>query len=183
MIGIYKITNKVNGKIYIGQSINIEKRIHEHFWKASCEKDVSFNSILHIAIRKYGKEQFITEVLEECSVEELDDKEKYYIHYYNSITPNGYNILSGGQKKRSEVHFCSKCGRPIYKYSKTGLCQDCYKQVNREHIPSADELIKILKQYSGNFSKTGRHFHVTDNAIRKWCKSYNLPYHSKDYKD
>lgn len=69
MIGIYKITNKINGKCYIGQSINIQKRINEHFWKSKCEKDVSFNSILHTAIRKYGKENFEYETLQECSVE------------------------------------------------------------------------------------------------------------------
>ena len=40
MVGIYKMTNKINGKIYIGQSIDIEKRIKEHFWKATNEKDV-----------------------------------------------------------------------------------------------------------------------------------------------
>ena len=96
MIGIYKITNNINNKSYIGQSINIEKRIKEHFWKSFLEKDISFTSILHTAIRKYGKENFVIEVLEECSLEELDDKEKYYIKKYNTISPNGYNILSGG---------------------------------------------------------------------------------------
>lgn len=182
MIGIYKITNKINNKIYIGQSINIEKRIHEHFWKAACEKDISFNSILHTAIRKYGKENFIVEVLEECSVEQLDNREKYYINYYDCITPKGYNILSGGQKNRSTVIFCKKCNKPIYKYSKTGLCQECYKETCKNHIPLKTELQSILIENQGNFSKTGRDFGVSDNAIRKWCKGYNLPYHSKDYK-
>lgn len=79
MIGIYKFTNKINNKSYIGQSINISKRIKDHFYKATCSKDVSFNSILHQTIRKYGIENFKTEVLEECTVEELDELEKYYI--------------------------------------------------------------------------------------------------------
>ena len=76
MIGIYKITNKINGKIYIGQSININKRINEHFWQSFNQKDVSFNSILHQAIRKYGKENFSWEVLQECDVKEIDSLEK-----------------------------------------------------------------------------------------------------------
>ena len=49
MIGIYKITNEVNNKVYIGQSINIEKRVKEHFWKSECSKDRSYNSALHSA--------------------------------------------------------------------------------------------------------------------------------------
>ena len=85
MVGIYKITNLVNGKIYIGQSINIDKRIKEHFWKASNEKDISYNSALHLAIRKYGKENFQWEILEECKVDNIDEREKFYIKEYNSV--------------------------------------------------------------------------------------------------
>ena len=97
MIGIYKIINIINQKVYIGQSINIQKRIHQHFWKSQCQKDVSYNSILHNAIRKYGKQNFKWEVVEECSVDQIDEKQKYYIQFYNSLTPNGYNILTGGE--------------------------------------------------------------------------------------
>lgn len=84
-IGIYKIENLMTGKVYIGQSIHIEVRWQEH-----CRP--STNSIISRAIRKYGKENFSFEILEECSIEELDYKEEYYIHQYNSIVPNGYNI-------------------------------------------------------------------------------------------
>lgn len=48
--------------------------------------------------------------------------------------------------------------------------------------PSAEELKNILFENKGNFSKVGKSFNVSDNTIRKWCKSYNLPFHSKDYK-
>lgn len=98
MIGIYKITNKINGKNYIGQSIDIERRIKDHFWKSKCMKDISFNSILHQAIRKYGPDNFEWTVIEECSISNIDSLEQKYITQYNSITPNGYNILPGGQK-------------------------------------------------------------------------------------
>ena len=92
MIGIYLIQNNINNKIYVGQSIHIETRVKEHFWKAKCVKDVSFNSALHSAIRKYGEENFSWRVLEECDISELDEKECYYIKQYNSLSPNGYNI-------------------------------------------------------------------------------------------
>jgi group I intron endonuclease len=79
MVGIYKMTNKINGKVYIGQSIDINKRIKEHFWKATNEKDVSYNSAIHQAIRKYGAENFDWEILEECNADVIDEKEVQYI--------------------------------------------------------------------------------------------------------
>lgn len=90
MIGIYKITNKQNGKIYIGQSNNIERRIKEHQTKGK-----SSRIPLDVAIEKYGKDSFTYEVVEECSLDELNEKETYWIKYYNSIE-NGYNCNFGG---------------------------------------------------------------------------------------
>lgn len=95
MIGIYKITNKANNKIYIGQSIHIEKRWSEH---RSYYMDT--NTPLYNAIQKYGLNNFNFEVIEECAVSELDNKEIYYINYYNSQVPNGYNIQRGGSDCR-----------------------------------------------------------------------------------
>ena len=82
---IYKITNLINGKIYIGQ----EKKY----------KDKYLGSGIHIkrAVKKYGKENFKKEIIEYCiSIEELNEKEKYWINLLNSKEPNGYNIIDGG---------------------------------------------------------------------------------------
>ena len=89
MIGIYKIENKINGKIYIGQSKNIQKRWEEH---KSCQKP---NAILTIAFQKYGISNFDFSVVEECQQNELDEREKYWIKYYNSFE-DGYNLTRGG---------------------------------------------------------------------------------------
>ena len=86
MIGIYKITNLTNGKSYIGQSIHIERRWIEHCLPSA-------DSAIAKAIQKYGKEQFSFQVIEECSKEQLNEKEEYYISYYNTVVPNGYNIM------------------------------------------------------------------------------------------
>lgn len=88
MIGIYKITNLVNRKNYIGQSIHIEKR-----WKEHCKE--SSNSLISQAIKKYGRENFSFSVLEEAEKSQLNDLEKKYIIIFNSIVPNEYNILTG----------------------------------------------------------------------------------------
>lgn len=95
MVGIYKITNQLNGKVYIGQSINIEHRWKEHIQEA---KNGIRNYALYNAMRKYGIENFSFEIIEECSEKELDEKEVYYIKEYNSYY-DGYNSTLGGQGK------------------------------------------------------------------------------------
>jgi group I intron endonuclease len=88
MVGIYRITNLVNGKTYIGQSIDIKRRFCDH-------RCISHESNIHLkrALKKYGKDNFRYEVLEECDISELDEKEIYYI---STLKPE-YNIASGGQ--------------------------------------------------------------------------------------
>lgn len=88
MIGIYKITNKKDGKIYIGQSNDLERRLDEHQQVRSMTIDDYINIL--------GKENFNFEILEECSLDELDKKEQEYIAKFNSVK-NGYNIQPGGQ--------------------------------------------------------------------------------------
>lgn len=89
---IYKITNLINGKVYIGQSVHPNRRWIEH-------KQYAMNGIddypIHQAIRKYGKENFTFEILEE--VEDYNEEEKRLIKVYNSLVPNGYNICPGGE--------------------------------------------------------------------------------------
>lgn len=91
--GIYKITNKINEHCYIGQSINIEERWREH--RNSINTIESWDRSIYQAIRKYGLENFSWEIIEKCSKDELDEKEIYWINYYNSYK-NGYNQTMGG---------------------------------------------------------------------------------------
>ena len=95
MIGIYKITNLINNQVYIGQSIHIEERIRQH--KTEYMKKGSENS-LYSAIRYYGLDNFKFEIIEACSPEALNEKEIYWINYYNSFE-NGYNLTPGGQAR------------------------------------------------------------------------------------
>lgn len=96
MVGIYKITNQINNKIYVGQSVHIVQRWSQHKYQAKDPTELGHNSILHEAFRKYGVDNFTFEIIEECKIEELDEKEKYWIQHYNSLSPNGYNITLGG---------------------------------------------------------------------------------------
>lgn len=90
IIGIYKITNNINKKAYVGQSNDIERRFKEH-----CYKGEGSRILLDIAIQKYGKENFTFEIIEECKIEELNERETYWIKYYNTIE-SGYNLSTGG---------------------------------------------------------------------------------------
>lgn len=92
MIGIYKITNKKTGKSYIGQSNDIERRFKEH--QTVGEKS---RIPVDIAIQKYGKNSFTYEIIELCSISQLNDKEEYWIKYYNTFK-KGYNCNSGGNQ-------------------------------------------------------------------------------------
>ena len=87
---IYKITNNINGKIYIGQSKNTQER-----WKSHC-KPSRDNSVIDKAINFYGKENFTLEIIE-SEITNYNEREIYWIKYYNCKVPNGYNITDGGE--------------------------------------------------------------------------------------
>lgn len=94
---IYKITNLINQKIYIGKTTTtIEKRWKEH-WQDSIKSNIS-NRPLYKAFNKYGKENFKIEQLEECPIDELNDKEVYWIEKLGSFK-YGYNATYGGDGK------------------------------------------------------------------------------------
>lgn len=98
---IYKYTNKINGKVYIGQTNNLQKRFNGHKSEAFNPKSKSYNLPFHCAIRKYGIKNFIYEVLEEIedgeSQDFINDREIFFIDFYHSLTTeNGYNLTVGG---------------------------------------------------------------------------------------
>lgn len=82
MIGIYKIQNLINNKVYIGQSKNISVRWRQHRYLSRIE-----DTYLYRSIRKYGIANFSFEVIEECSVSFLNEREEFWISYYDSTNP------------------------------------------------------------------------------------------------
>ena len=96
---IYKVTNNISGKVYIGQSIfTVEKRFQEHL-NDSKNSRYSHRPFYN-AINKYGKENFSIEVIEEVVNEKLNEREIYWISYFRSYVGfkdcNGYNATLGG---------------------------------------------------------------------------------------
>lgn len=86
--GIYKITNKLNGKIYVGQSVHLLRRWTEHKRKY---KNLKSRKQLYQAMREDGIENFIFEIIEECPKELLNERELYWIKRLNTLE-NGYNM-------------------------------------------------------------------------------------------
>lgn len=95
---IYKATNLKNNKVYIGQTINsLEYRQNQHI--KDCRRVNYYNNYFHNALIKYGISCWKWEVLEECnSIEQLNEREIYYIKFYDSTNKEkGYNLKFGGQ--------------------------------------------------------------------------------------
>lgn len=92
--GIYMLKDLLSEKIYIGQSIDIYRRLlqHKNYRKNYIDQTISI----------IGSQNFMVKILEQCSIEELDEREKYYISYYDSTIPMGYNLTSGGQGQPGE---------------------------------------------------------------------------------
>lgn len=163
MIGIYKITNQVNGKKYIGQSLNIGQRWKDHKYIAkSNNENRKYHMAIYEAIRKYGIDNFIFEILEECSKELLDEKERYWISYYNSNTKeNGYNETAGGQKTfalSGEKHSQAKL---------------TWEQVH--------QIKELLRTTDLSLTEIGAKFNITNGIIHNINHGKNWKEENEDY--
>lgn len=232
--GIYKITNKLNGQAYVGQSVYIKRRWTNHKSEALNKNSKRYNSAICRAIRKYGIENFDFEILEECNQNELNIKEIYWISYYNTYH-NGYNETLGGdtglkapngkilgifydlettklshseiakkwnisiemvdgintgrhwkQKDKSypirksitKKYYCISCGKKVCRNAK--YCKTCYENQFIRNSISKEELSELIISFP--FTQIAKMYGVSDNAVRKWCKHFGLPYKFKDIK-
>ena len=96
---IYIIKNRINNKVYIGQSKDAANRFVQHCKPSSAMRD---HLVIDKAIQKYGAQNFWFEILE-SQIENYNEREQYWILHYNSIVPNGYNLLHGGEEP--PVHY------------------------------------------------------------------------------
>lgn len=153
--GIYKVTNKINGKVYIGQSVDIGRRWRQHM---TAEDDIYF----HKAIQKYGVENFEWEVIEKCKKSELDERESYWIEYYDSFN-KGYNCTRGGGGCSGEANSNWKGGISLDpEYSKK------HYEANKEKISEkAKEYYKENKEKINERMKEYNKQHYKDDKERK----------------
>lgn len=137
---------------------------------------------------KISREQIleIYELLLNSEIPQNDIARQYKVGYDTISNINqgktrrleGYTFPLRVNKKE---YFYIECGAKISS-ANTFRCAKCHRiHLQKVPRPTKEELYDLLLKNKGNFTKVGQKYNVTDNAIRKWCKSYNLPYHSKDY--
>lgn len=136
---IYKITNQINGKVYIGQTKRpIKQRWWEHKNAAKNKNNSGYNYPLYRAFRKYGIHNFKIEEIEKCTYDKLDEREIYWIKYFNSFH-NGYNLTLGGEGgKTLELNEQDV----VAKYNELKVIEQVAKYFNCSSEPIKNILIK-----------------------------------------
>lgn len=132
---IYKITNDINNKVYIGQTtLTLDQRFRSHIHDCMSGKARIEKRPLYEAMLKYGIQHFQIELLEEVVDELLDEKEMFYIKQYNSYVgfsnSNGYNATLGGQSIRKIDWTAEKLEALITGYNFGKNCSDLARELN-----------------------------------------------------
>lgn len=166
--GIYMIKCIANGRIYIGQSVNIKGRAQEH--RRALEKGIHNNKIMQNYFNKYGQENFIIEIVEKVeNAKNLTDRENYWASYYNSFDRNkGFNICP----IKSSVALNSSFSQKFI-----GSLNGGSKLTEKEVILICD----LLNQDSFTYTEIAKKFNVTYKAISHIKKGRNWRHISEQY--
>ena len=147
--GIYCITNNINGKKYVGQSVCIEERFQQHIYSKS-------NSEIHKAIEEYGVSNFRFEVLIACSKKELDEQEVKFIRLLGTYE-DGYNQTRGGQHSVYNIEYdyrkFSELKEELKKKNDKIRSLKTLEFVLRDKIKRLEEEIASLKEDNENLQK------------------------------
>jgi len=144
---IYKITNKINNKIYIGQTVKSLKLR----WKQHCNGN-RHSLALSNAIKKYGIDGFNIEIVDFAeNLEELNKKEEEYINKFNSLAPNGYNLMTGGIRPKFSEESKKRMGR---KGSRHPLYGKKHSEESKKKISESHKGKKLTKDHKLNISNS-----------------------------
>lgn len=163
MIGIYKITSP-SKRIYIGQSINIEKRF-KHYKRLSCKKQV----ILYSSFLKYGVDKHKFEILCECEISELNDKERYYQDLYSVITKNGLNcILTKSSDRSGNISELTKIKMCLGRLTVAPKSIEARKKHSESLKKNKDNNLRLLENNERKKIKIGVFDFNTDEKISEF---------------
>jgi len=171
---IYKTTNLINGKIYVGQDSKNNSRY------------LGSGKLLKLAIEKYGKENFKKEILEHCKTkEELDEKEKYWINLLKSTDGNiGYNITFGGQTGWMTGMKHSEETKLMYSLKRKGLLiGDKNGMYGKKHTEEAKNKISNPKFGDKNGMYGKKHTEEAKNKMREKLSGDKNPFYNKKHTD
>ena len=158
MTGIYIIRNSINNKVYIGRSTDIHRRWMTHLRDARKGE----NSKVHIAMRELGIENFYLEVLEECSLSELNKREQYYIEKFNSWA-NGYNNSNSSNFLDGEKNFNAK------------MSEKEIEEIRIEQSKMIKDRKEIYKKYKNKITWTNFSFICKYQTWPDIRKDLNIP--------
>lgn len=173
---IYKIVNDINDKVYVGQTRRtLQQRFRQHI--SDCEHIELKNRPLYQAMKKHGIEHFRIELIEECSEDELNNREIYWIEYYHAYS-NGYNAtLGGGGSKKFEYDIILeflKMGKQVTEIEELVGCKKdlIYLIANKNNIvvsaKTTKKNIKKVGQYDRKTKVLLRDF-PDSHAAAQWC--------------
>lgn len=170
MTTIYKITNKINGKIYIGKTKNFEKRMRGH--KNSAENGKGRTAISR-AIRKYGWSNFAVSILSECEESSANEEERRQISFLNSTNSSiGYNISLGGDGGNT-FFFANETEKETYVTGmKLRAIENWNDPVIRAKYIESQKNVKSNMEYRNKISNTLKQKLSTEFYKAKWseCK-------------
>ncbi len=169
--GIYCYENKINNKKYVGSAVNIYNRVRQHetnFSKETYdETQCGENVPLWNSVKKHGRENFISYVVELCEKEFLDERETYHIRNLKShITENGFNILWGGFTRLGTKHTpeaIAKFSKSLKGLKRTDEVKKKMSESKMGHKMSEESRLKMIASKTGknvgkdnpNFGRTG----------------------------
>ncbi len=164
MVGIYKITNP-KGRVYIGKSINVEKRFEYYKYQGQRKTQHKLNN----SISKYGFENHILEVIEECDESKLNEREIYWIDYYNSVE-NGLNLMYGGEGGRQSQEVKNKKSTSMTGKKHSLLTRKKMSESKKGHSMYTDEWRKAISEANkgGTSSKPVLQYDKQGNFIKEW---------------
>lgn len=136
--GVYKISNIINGKLYVGSSKDIYKRWHQH--RRALDDNKHDNPYLQNAWNKYGMNNFKFEIIEECDPLIQFEREQFYLNTLNPFGDNGYNIVHQISKEYMSDNYivkkCSRCGHDYNTFSNRSkycdTCKDELREIDRD---------------------------------------------------
>lgn len=177
--GIYKIINVITNECYIGASKNVFFRKREHRNKFSKLNKKNSNSLLYIAMRKYGIENFNFEFLEKCDLNELDEREKYYIKLFHPAynqTPGGKGGHLNKPEKFNEIVNDLKEDKMTMKEiaKKYGYCPETIQSINAGKTWNEEGLKYPIRKHDQKklsrqlHSKRIYQFDLEGNFIKEW---------------
>ena len=164
MVGIYKITNP-KGKSYIGKSINIEKRLEYYKYTGQRKTQHKLNN----SISKYGFENHILEIIEECEEEQLNEREIYWIDYYDSVK-SGLNLMYGGEGGRPSQEVRDKKSISMTGKKHSLYTREKMSKSKKGHSMFNDTWRKSISEANkgGTSSKPILQYDLEGNFIKEW---------------